>query len=353
MRRLFRTERWFAPRSYWRSPRAGVSRPVRGTSDSSGASCASGRSGSSANAYAACRTLREAGVQPGFPPAVALHLIKLACELPDRVERSLSLWTCAELARTAVRDGVVEAISPQSVQRILTSCKLKPWRVHHWLSPTIQRDAAFAACVRNICDLYTRPLAAHERVLSLDEKTSIQPRCRLHPTRPAKPDGLPVRVEHEDKRAGALHLLASFDTRTGEVIGICRRRKRMSEFIELLEEIDRRTPESITAIHLVCDNVITHRGKLVRAWLAAHPRFLMHHTPVHCSWMNQVEQWFSILQRKRLGVVDFDSLADLESKVESFILEWNAVAHPFNWTPRSFDKVLASLHNEVSERLAA
>jgi transposase len=247
----------------------------------------------------------------------------------------------------------VETISPQSIQRILASCKLKPWRVHHWMSPKVTRDAAFGACVRNLCDLYTRPLAAHERVLSLDEKTSIQPRPRSHVTRPARPEGVPVRVEHEYTRVGALNLLTSFDTRTGEVIGICRRRKRMVEFIELLEEIDRRTPDSVTAIHLVCDNVITHRGKLVRAWLAAHPRFHMHHTPVHCSWMNQVEQWFSILQRKRVGVAAFESLADLESKIAAFITEWNEVAHPFDWTPRSFDKVLASVHDTISTPLAA
>jgi transposase len=284
---------------------------------------------------------------------VALYLIKIACELPDRIDRSLSLWTCAELARTAVRDGIVESISPQSVQRILASFKLKPWRVHHWLSSKVKRDAAFAASVRNICELYTRPLAAHERVLSLDEKTSIQPRPRLAPTRAARPGGLPVRVEHEYKRVGAVNLLASFDTRSGEVIGICRRRKRMVEFIELLEEIDRRTPESVTAIHLVCDNVITHRGKLVRAWLQEHPRFVMHHTPVHCSWMNQVEQWFSILQRKRLAVVDFESVSDLESKIDSFITEWNAIAHPFDWTARSFDKVLAKADAEIAKSLAA
>lgn len=290
----------------------------------------------------------EAGVRPVFPPAIAMQLVKLACELPDDAGRSLSLWTCAELARTLCRDGVVERISPQSVQRILASHKLKPWRVHHWMSPKVPRDAAFRATVLNLADLYTRQLGPQERVLSLDEKTSMQPRPRTKPTRPALPDGVPVRVEHEYARAGALNLLAAFDTRTGEVIGICRRRKRMIELIELLEEIDRRMPDSVTTIHLVCDNVITHRGKLVRAWLAKHPRFRMHHTPVHCSWMNQIEQWFSILQRKRVGVADFVSLADLEAKIDSFITEWNEVAHPFEWTPRSFDKVLASIGEEVA-----
>jgi len=281
-----------------------------------------------------------------------MHLVKLACELPDHADRSLSLWTCAELARTAERDGIVTTISAQSVQRILISHKLKPWRVHHWMSSKVKRDEPFRECVRNICDLYTRPLGRHERVLSLDEKTSIQPRPRTSPTRPARPGGVPVHVEHEYSRVGALNLLGSFDTRTGEVIGICRPRKRMIEFIELLEEIDRRTPVSVSAIHLVCDNVITHRGKTVAKWLAEHPRFRMHHTPVHCSWMNQIEQWFSILQRKRLSVVAFDSLRDLESKITRFIAEWNQVAHPFKWTPSSFAKVLGQAVEHLRELAA-
>jgi len=288
-------------------------------------------------------TLLAAGGRPVFPPAVALHLVKLACELPDAADRSLSLWTCAELARTLRRDGIVESISPQSVQRILESRRLKPWRVHYWLSPKVPRDAAFREAVLALCDLYTRPLEAHERVLSLDEKTSIQPRPRTAPNRPALPGGVPVHVEHEYARAGALNLLAAFDTRSGEVIGICRKRKRQVEFIELLEEINRRTPAEITLIHLVCDNVITHKSKLTRAWLAEHPRFRMHFTPVHCSWMNQIEQWFSILQRKRLAVANFVDLANLGERITAFIAEWNVAAHPFKWSRASFTKILAKV----------
>src|ERR1700741_2074671 len=110
-----------------------------------------------------------AGAQPAFPPEVALHLVKLACELPDDEGRSLSLWTCSELARTLRENGTVESISPQTVQRILESPRLKPWRVHHWLSPKVPRDQAFRDQVTHICDLYTRTLAPHERVLCLDE----------------------------------------------------------------------------------------------------------------------------------------------------------------------------------------
>ena len=286
-------------------------------------------------------TLREAGDLPAFPPSVALELVKRACELPDDVGRSLSVWTCAEMARALREAGIVETISPQSVQRILEAQKLKPWRVHHWLSSNVPRDEAFYAQVMVVRDLYTRVLEPHECVLSLDEKTSIQPRTRTTATKPAQPNKVPVRLEHEYLRKGAFNLFAAFNTRTGEVTGIFRRRKRQLEFLELLEKIDAETPAHITKIHLLCDNVSIHKGKVARAWLAAHPRFAIHFTPVHCSWMNQVEQWFSILQRKRLVAPNFKDLDDLEAKLTDFIAAWNREAHPFKWTPASFDKVLA------------
>lgn len=278
-----------------------------------------------------------------------MHLVKLACELPDAQGRSLSLWTCAELARALREAEVVDSISPQTVQRILESQQLKPWRVHYWLSPKTPRDEAFRARVLDICDLYTRPLEPYERVLSVDEKTSLQPRTRTSPTRPPRPELVPARLEHEYTRKGALNLFAAFDTRTGEVMGILRRRKRQVEFIELLEEIERSTPAAITVIHILCDNVSVHHGKMARAWLEQHPRFRMHFTPVHCSWMNQVEQWFSILQRKRLVAPNFEDLVDLEAKIMAFIAEWNQAAHPFNWTRASFDKVLAKVDVAIKE----
>jgi hypothetical protein len=278
-----------------------------------------------------------------FPPEVATHLVKLACELPDKAGRSLSLWTCAELARTAIEKGCVGSISPQSVQRILRSHKLKPWRVHHWLSPKVAMDEAFRATVVEVLDLYTRPLGSDEQVWSLDEKTSLQPRTRSAENRPAQPGGVPVHVEHEYERKGALQLFAAFNTRTGEIIGKLRPRKRMQETIELLEAIDAQASDSVVAIHVVCDNASIHKGKLVRAWLERHPRFRLHFTPVHCSWMNQVEQWFSILQRKRLTAPNFADLGALEERVLAFIDEWNRHAHPFKWTTKSFDKVLSKI----------
>jgi len=281
-----------------------------------------------------------------FPPAVATHLVKLACDLPDDQQRSLSLWTCAELARTLQRDGIVESISAQSVQRILGSYRLKPWRVHYWLNAKAPRDAEFRRRTEEICELYTRELEPHERVFSVDEKTSLQPRTRKVATRAARPS-VPVRLEHEYQRCGALQLFAAFDTRSGNVIGVCRPRKRQEDFIELLVEIDRQTPSSITLIHIVCDNLRVHTGKKVQAWLERHPRFRFHFTPVYCSWMNQIEQWFSILQRKRLSAPNFRNLDDLQARIDAFIVEWNEYAHPFRWSKASFAKVLAATEDSL------
>jgi transposase len=271
---------------------------------------------------------------------VALHLVRLASELPDVVGRSLSQWDCQELANQLERDGIVEAISPQTVRRILAGRRLKPWRSHLWLHPRSPRDAEFARRTREVADLLTRELEPHEAVLSLDEMTSLQPRPRLVPTRPARP-GQPVQVEHEYARKGAMHLFAAFDTRTGRAYGECFFRKRQVELITFLEQLDGTIPATITSIHLLADNVSVHHGRKVRRWLAKHPRFVAHFTPVHCSWMNPVEQWFSILRRKRLRAPDFADVPALARAVRQFIREWNETAHPFRWTAQSFEKILA------------
>lgn len=277
-----------------------------------------------------------------------MHLVRRACELPEQAGRSLSQWDCAELARQLVIDEVVAAISPQTVQRILAANRLKPWRSHVWLHPRTPRDATFAAQVRAVADLLTRLLGEHELVLSLDEVTSLQPRPRRTATRPAQP-GRPLQVEHEYRRAGATHLFAAFDTRSGQVYGVTTRRKRQVEYLTLLEHLDHSIPTAVTTIHLLADNVSVHHGKLVQRWLADHPRFVAHFTPVHCSWMNPVEQWFGILRRKRLRSPNFSDLPALQRAIHQFITEWNEIAHPFRWTSRSFEKILA----KVAAALAA
>jgi transposase len=303
---------------------------------------ATGPNALSPSVWTALRTPRAVEPRAVFPPEVAIHLVRLACERPDMLSRSLSQWDCTELARQLIAEGNVEEISASTVRRILAAHQLKPWRHHPWLHSKHPRDAAFYATVAELIDLYTRPLRADEIVLSLDEKTSLQPRPRPAPTLPAQPHHLPNRVEHEYKRAGALNLFAAFDTRSGKIYGHCYDRKRQREFIAFLEAMDAEVNGHIHTIHLVCDNVSTHHGKEVRNWFAHHPRFVVHFTPVHCSWMNQVEQWFSILQRKRLRIADFESKDHLRAKLDQFIQEWNQHAHPFNWSTKSVAKIMAA-----------
>lgn len=271
---------------------------------------------------------------------MALHTVKIACERPDTCGRSLSLWDCGEIARHLVRERLVPKISAETVRRILDSPRLAPWRKRMWLSPKTPRDANFAARTRRIAHLYTRPLRPYERVICADEHTSIQPRPRLSATRPCLPE-LPTKVEHEYQRCGALNLLAGLDTRSGKTWGEIAPRKRQVEFIALLQQIDTDLPESVTCIYLIVDNVRMHTGKQVIAWLEAHPRFVLVHPPVHCSWMNQIEQWFSILVRKRLRIADFADKEQLAERLRAFIREWNERAHGFAWSAKSFEKILA------------
>jgi transposase len=246
-----------------------------------------------------------------------------------------------ELAQQIQREGVVESISAQTIRRILSHHKLKPWRHHMWLHAKHPRDEAFYDAVNKVIDLYTREVSPDEIILSMDEKTSLQPRPRAHATKPARPGNQPNRVEHEYARAGALQLFAAFNTRTGHVHGCTYERKRQAEFIAFLTHLDQVSGPSIRTIHIVCDNLPTHSGKQVRAWLQHHRRFRFHFTPVHCSWMNQIEQWFSILQRKRFRIADFACKADLSAKLQQFITQWNEQAHPFNWSTKSVAKVMA------------
>jgi DDE superfamily endonuclease len=302
--------------------------------------CAPGASASSTSAWQGWQIAHVPAVRRSLPPEVAGHLVKLACERPDRLGRSLSPSDGIELARHLAREGLVESMSSETVRRLLAHHKLKPWRNPVWLSPNTPRDAEVGARVTAVVDLYTRPLRDAARVVCMDENTSLHPRPRPHATRPATPY-LPNLGEHAYRRAGALNRFAGFDTRTGRVYGQWYERKRQREFIAFLGSLDAEIPAKITTSHLICDKARPHHGKQVREWLQSHPRLVLHFTPVHCSWLSQVEQWFSLPQRKRLRIVDFASKADLQAKLMPFIAEWNEVAHPVNWTTTSVAKGMA------------
>lgn len=228
-----------------------------------------------------------------------MHVVRLACERPDMLGRRLSQGEGHELARQLIAAGIVEDISAATVRRMLAVHQLQPWRHHLWLHPKPPRDATFSTTMRELSDLYPRPLRDEAMVLSVDEQTSLQPRPRLAPTWPAQPQNLPNRHEHESKRAGALNRCAAFDTRSGQVDGHGDERKRQQEFIAFLDALDQEIAAHMRTIHLVCDHVRTPHGQEVTKWFAKHPRVVVHFTPGHGSWMHHVEQWCSLLQRKR------------------------------------------------------
>jgi hypothetical protein len=178
-------------------------------------------------------------------------------------------------------------------------------------------------------------------VLSVDAQTSLPPRCRRHPTQPAPPGNLPHRHAHAYNRRGALTFWAAFDTRSGQVCGACSSRKRQPEFSTVLDQLDAAIDQHSHPIPLVCDTVSTHHGTEVRQWLVKHWRFIFHVTPVHGSWMHQVEPWVSILQRKRLHIADFEARAHLQAQIGQFIREWHQQAHPLNWSTTSVAKLRA------------
>ena len=196
--------------------------------------------------------------------------------------------------------------------------------------------------------MYTRPLGVWVMVLYVDEKISLQPRTRTAPTLAAQP-GQPVRVEHEYPRKGALNLFAGFDMRTDTVYATTAERKRQVECIAFLEQGDREVARHITTMHVVRDNLRIHKGKKIQAWLVKHPRFVCHFPSVHCSWMNQVEQWFSIVQRKRLQRADFAEKKPLAQRLMAFVAEWNEYAHPFQWSTKSVAKVMAKYASPLAK----
>jgi hypothetical protein len=249
--------------------------------------------------------------------------VRLAWERPDRLGHRLSPGDGHELARQLIAAGSGKDISAATVRRILRSHTLKPGRCHCWLHPQKPRDAVFSATVSARIDLSTRPLHGHERVRSVDEQTSLPPRPRQHPTLPAQPQNLPSRCEHEYTRAGAPNRFAACETRSGKVYGPCDDRTRQQECIASLEHLDREIAAPGTSLQLVGDQVSTPQGQEVRQWVATHPRFVFHCTPVHGSWMNHVEQWFSSLQRQRCRIVDFESKDPRRATSDPCIAEWN------------------------------
>jgi hypothetical protein len=193
-------------------------------------------------------------------------------------------------------------------------------------------DPLFREKVRVICDLYRKPPpGAH--VVCVDEKTSIQALSRKHPTRPPRP-GRRARWEFEYVRHRTRTLIAAFDVATGTVLGQCRARRTAADLDAFMEALARRYPTG--DVYVVWDNLNIHGGDKWAEFSRRHGgRFHFVHTPLHASWVNQIEIWFGILQRRVIRYGEFNSVEELRQRIEGFMAHWNLVeAHPFRWTFR-------------------
>lgn len=234
-----------------------------------------------------------------------------------------------------MRQGIVASISNTTIWRWLNADAIRPWNVRSWIFP---RDPDFTKKAARVIDLYHRiwegsPLKKNEYVISADEKTSIQARHRCHPSQPPS-HGRSMRVEHEYQRAGALNYLAALDVHRAKLFGRCEPKTGIKPFGRLLAQVMTKEPYcSAERVFWILDNGSSHRGESCIKRIAADwPKIVVVHLPVHASWLNQVEIYFSIVQRKVLKPCDFKDLEALEVRILQFQEEYESIAKPFKWT---------------------
>jgi hypothetical protein len=274
-----------------------------------------------------------ADARAGFPPLEQALVNAVACEAVHHSGLPLSRLSTTDLAAQA-RQALGKAISPSTVWRILAADAIKPWRYKYWIFP---RDPHFAEKAGRVLDLYAgywqgTPLGPKEYIISADEETSIQARLRCHPSLPPAP-GRARRVEHEYERGGALQYLAAWDVRRGLVMGRCEPATGIEPFGRLVAQVMEQKPyRRAKRVFWIVDNGSSHRGEAaVRRLAQAYANLIVVHTPVHASWLNQVEIYFSIVQRKVLTPNDFASLAEVEQRLLLYEDLSNRQPRPFEW----------------------
>jgi transposase len=281
------------------------------------------------------RDLPRTGRPRAFAASVVAEVKALACERPSECDTPLAKWSCPELAVEAARRGIVASVSASTVRRWLAGDALKPWQHRSWVFP---RDPHFALKAARVLDLYARvcdgtPLGDDDYVLSADEKPGVQARSRIHPSGPARPGQRPMRMESEYRRHGTLAYLAAYDVHRAHVIGHCAPTTGIDPFTALAHKVMTTEPyASARRVFWVVDNGCSHRGWTAATRLhTAFPNAHMIHLPVHASWLNQVEIYFSVMQRKLLTPDDFANLDDLTDKITEFETRYNRAARPFDW----------------------
>lgn len=270
-----------------------------------------------------------------FTPVQVAGVKALACTPPPEKDVPLARWSSTELAHEAVAEDLVESISPATVRRWLASDAIKPWQHRSWIYP---RDPCFAVKGARVLDLYGRiwdgePLGPDDYVISADEKSQLQALRRCHPGLGPAP-GRTRRVEFEYRRGGTLAYFAAYDVHRAQVIGTIAPTTGIEPFTELVAKVMTTEPyASAKRVFWVVDNGSSHNGvrsieRMEHAW----PTATLVHLPVHASWLNQVEIYFSILQRKAISPADFRSLDELAERILAFQDRYNATADPFDWT---------------------
>jgi hypothetical protein len=273
----------------------------------------------------------------------------LACELPARLGVPLSRLHVPDIRAEAVARGIVAQVSDATIWRWLHEDAIRPWAHRSWIFP---RDPDFCAKAGRVLDLYAgewecKRLTSRDLVLSADEKTSIQARIRKHPTTPPGP-GRAMRVEHEYARGGSLAYLAAWDVHRGKIHGRCEPTTGIAPFDALVRQVMSAEPyASARRVFWVVDNGSSHRGEAsIERLEGAYRNLRLIHLPVHASWLNQIEIYFSIVQRKVLTPNDFTSLDEVAERLLAFERRYEQIARPFEWKFTRDD--LASLMRRLS-----
>jgi transposase len=269
-----------------------------------------------------------------FPAAVVAEAKAIACELPATRGTPTSRWSLADLRDELLVTGLVEEISTTTLWRWLAEDAIRPWQYRSWVFP---RAPDFAAKAGVALDLYQRrfhggQLEPGQFVISADEKASIQARCRCHPTLPPGVARM-MKVEHEYQRGGALAYLAAWDVHQARLFGRCEPSTGIQPFGRLVEQVMTVEPyASATRVFWIVDNGSSHRGQAsVDRLQGAWPNLTLVHLPVHASWLNQIEIYFSVVQRKVLTPNDFLDLAEVGQRLLGFQRRYQQAAVPFDW----------------------
>ena len=250
-----------------------------------------------------------------------LLLVKTVTEEPPE---GATRWTMDALAGAMAAHGV--PISASQCWRICKALDLKPWQVESWMT---SQDPEFWEKAADVCGLYLNP-PDNAIVWSVDEKTSVQAKARLNPTKPAVP-GIPARREFEYERNGTVVLFAGLNVHEGDVAGWVTDSTCSDNFVTFLWDLIDQTPDGLD-LHCIVDNLSAHQTDQVAELLEYNPRVHLHFTPTHASWLNQVELFFSILERRLLRRGEFASVDELTARIIGFIKDYNRRAAPFRWT---------------------